>query len=101
MTEGFNSFQENLAHPEISERDLRQIYALMQLELATEDLGFEPDDVAFGNWIEKHSADFAHVATQSPELVLKYQSGGQEGRDALKETHRLMNETFKEHEARA
>ena len=97
MSESFNTFQEKLGHPEMSEKELRQTYALMQLELATDTLGFEPDNEAFSNWIQTYSADFGHIATEHPDLILQYQIGGEEGRAALKEVQRLLHEKQEVH----
>ena len=90
--ENFNTFQENLAHPELSDKELRIAYLKMQVELAEEDLGFTPDSNALTSWVEKHSADFGVIVTENPHFVLDYLNGGNEGREALKEVQKLMHE---------
>ncbi|MDD5165627.1 MAG: hypothetical protein PHG25_03815 [Candidatus Pacebacteria bacterium] len=95
--ESFNTFQEHLGHPEISEKDLRHTYALMQLELASDTLGFEPDNEAFDGWIGTYAADFGVIATEHPELILQYQNGGEEGRKALTEVQHLLHEKHVAH----
>ena len=97
MSEGFDTFQENLGHQELSKQELFEAYLKMQVELARDYLGFEPTDQNFTEWEEKNSEHFGVIVTEHPEFIQEFLKGGEERQEILHKVNGLLNEKREVH----